>query len=144
MKATLWKDFKKGFKERNAMKTNIKQQLIIGIRTDAEMSEEFIQAWKDAKKRLPKKEPVHHLYFDNLETLWKKLTPRRMELLQALRQKGPLSIRKLAFSLQRDYKNVRLDILELNNFNLVQKTKDNLFMVPWDSIDLQIPLCAAS
>ena len=121
-----------------------KQQLVIGIRSDAELSKEFLRAWKNAEKRKPSKDIRVHLYFDSLDTLWRKLTPRRTELLQALRQKGPLSIRKLAAYLERDYKNVRIDIKELNHADLVKKTEDDLFMVPWDSIDLQIPLAIAS
>jgi predicted transcriptional regulator len=126
------------------MKNKARKQLVVGIRTDSELSKEFLQAWKDAEKRKPSTGPVSHLYFDSLDTLWRKLTPRRTELLQALRQKGPLSIRKLAVYLQRDYKNVRIDIHELTSVNLVKKTDEGLFMVPWDSIDLQIPLALAS
>ncbi|MBX9770178.1 MAG: DeoR family transcriptional regulator [Candidatus Obscuribacterales bacterium] len=126
------------------MKKSKKNELVIGVRTDAELSKEFLRAWKDAEKHRTRKCPGHHLYFDSLDTLWRKLTPRRTELLQALRQKGPLSIRKLAAYLERDYKNVRLDIWELTESDLVRQTNDGLFMVPWDSIDLQIPLSAAS
>ncbi len=126
------------------MKNKTRKQLVVGIRTDYDLSKEFLQAWKDAEKRNLRKGPVSHLYFDSLDTLWRKLTPRRTELLQALRQKGPLSIRKLAFYLQRDYKNVRIDITELSDVDLVRKTAEDLFMVPWDSIDLQIPLALAS
>lgn len=126
------------------MKNKINKQLVIGIRTDSELSKEFLRAWKNAEKRKFTKDPVSHLYFDSLDTLWRKLTPRRTELLQALRQTGPLSMRKLASYLCRDYKNVRIDVRELSEVNLVHKTADGLFMVPWDSIDLQIPLCLAS
>jgi predicted transcriptional regulator len=82
------------------MKNKIRKQLVVGIRTESELSKEFLQAWKDAEKRNLSKDPASHLYFDSLDTLWRKLTPRRTELLQALRQKGPLSMRKLAFYLQ--------------------------------------------
>jgi predicted transcriptional regulator len=126
------------------MKNKNRKQLVVGIRTDCDLSKEFLKAWKDAEKRNLSKGPASHLYFDSLDTLWRKLTPRRTELLQALRQKGPLSMRKLAFYLQRDYKNVRIDIKELSEVDLVRKTDEDLFMVPWDSIDLQIPLALAS
>jgi predicted transcriptional regulator len=126
------------------MKNKTSKQLVVGIRTDSDLSKEFLQAWKNAETRNLNKGPVSHLYFDSLDTLWRKLTPRRTELLQALRQKGPLSMRKLAFYLHRDYKNVRIDIKELSEVNLVKKTDEGLFMVPWDSIDLQIPLTLAS
>lgn len=126
------------------MKNKTKKQLIIGIRTDADLSKEFLQAWQNAEKRKPSKEPVFYLYFDSLDTLWRKLTPRRTELLQALRRQGPLSIRKLASYLQRDYKNVRIDVKELSNADLIKKTDENLFVVPWDSIDVQIPLATVA
>ncbi len=126
------------------MKKQKNQQLVIAIRSDADLSKEFLRAWKTAEKRRTSKDLRTHLYFDSLDTLWRKLTPRRTELLQALRQKGPLSIRKLAAYLDRDYKNVRIDIKELSSTDLIKKTENDLFMVPWDSIDLQIPLAIAS
>ncbi len=120
------------------------RQIVIGVRTEAELTKEVIQAWKALEQRKPIGGPTFRLYFDSLDTLWRTLTPRRTELLQVLRQKGPLSIRKLATYLKRDYKNVRIDIRELNSSDLVTQTKEGLFIVPWDSIDLQIPLSAAS
>ncbi len=126
------------------MKEYRPRRLIIGVRTQNEVSKEFIRAWKNAASGKPTKGPNFRLYFDSLDHLWRKLTPRRTELLQSLRQQGPLSMRKLALHLGRDYKNVRMDIHELSEVDLVKKTRDGLYMVPWDSIDLQLPLSAAS
>ena len=58
------------------------------------------------------------------------LSPKRIELLQHLRKAGPLSIRKLASGLQRDYKNVHTDVKELLHIGLIEETEDQLLSVP--------------
>jgi len=93
-------------------------------------------------KGLPVNKPVYRLYFENLTTLWRTLTPKRIELMQFLREHGPLSIRKLAADLKRDYKNVHSDIKELVAVDLVKATSDDRYEVPWDEIDMKILLAA--
>jgi predicted transcriptional regulator len=118
------------------------KQLLIAVRNDKQTADEIIDTWKRSEKGLPPEQPLNRLYFDDVETLWKILTHRRMHLLQILRQSGPLSIRKLAALLHRDYKNVHSDIAKLKAFGLVELGEDERFFVPWDLIDLQIPLAA--
>lgn len=118
------------------------KQLLIAIRNDQQTADEIIDTWHRSEKGLPPEQPIHRLYFDDVETLWKTLTHRRMHLLQILRQSGPLSIRRLAAILERDYKNVHSDVSRLSKFGLIQLGKDGRYFVPWDLIDLQIPLAA--
>jgi predicted transcriptional regulator len=116
------------------------KQLLIAVRNDRQTANEIIDTWHRSKKGLTPEQPLQRLYFDDVETLWKSLTHKRMHLLQILRQSGPLSIRKLAATLNRDYKNVHSDIAKLKALGLVKLDKDELYFVPWDLIDLQIPL----
>ncbi len=120
------------------------KQLLIAVRNDQQTADEIIDTWHRSEKGLSPEQPAHRLYFDDVETLWKALTHRRMHLLQILRQSGPLSIRKLATTLDRDYKNVHSDIAKLKAFGLVELDKEEHYFVPWDLIDLQIPLTALS
>lgn len=124
-----------------------RRRILIGVRSRAEFDKsmkEFVEACKRAEKGLPPIQPIHRRYFESLELLWKRLSPQRINLMQVLRREGPLSIRKLAATTQRDYKNVHTDIQELLRLDLVKRTKDNLFEVPWDSIEMQINLAESA
>lgn len=48
------------------------------------------------------------------------LTPRRLEVLKTLRKKGPLSVRALAKTVERDYKNVHVDTRALEEAGLLE------------------------
>lgn len=117
-----------------------KNELSIGVQTEAEMAKGAINAWKRAEKRLPPSEPVNQVNFADMVTLLKYLSPRRMELLQMLRQIGPLNIRQLAKAVNRDYKNVYSDVSELKHAGLIEETENREFQVPWDEILAKLPL----
>ncbi len=74
--------------------------------------------------------------------MFKYLSPKRFELLQHLRKGGPLSIRKLAAGLHRDYKNVHTDVKDLLYLGLIEETTEQLLSVPWDVIVSELPLLA--
>ncbi len=114
------------------------KQLLVGIRSESELFDELGTAFKLAEQGVSTK-PVRHLYFESAAQMWKKLTPRRMELIHTLRRHGAMSMRKLAAILDRDYKSVHRDIQILLPIDLVQKTNAKLVVVPWDVIliDLQ-------
>ena len=122
--------------------TKNKRQIAIGVSTPRKVSQEFIKAWKRAEKGLPPEQPINRLEFADTITLFKFLSPRRFELLQHLRTAGPLSIRKLAAELQRDYKNVHTDVKDLLEVGLIEETADQLLDVPWDVIVSELPLLA--
>ncbi len=117
-----------------------KKQLKVGVKSVREVADGFTKAWKRAEKGLSPKEPVNRLHFADSMTLFKYLSPKRLELLQFLRTSGPLSIRKLAVELHRDYKNVHTDAKELIDIGLILETKENLLSVPWDVIVSELPL----
>lgn len=124
------------------MKKTKPKALIIEIRSRRALFTEMRDLFTRLDKHMPIDKPIHRLYFEDMATLWKTLTPKRTELMQRLRKHGPLSIRKLSFELQRDYKNVHTDIKELVAVGLVKSTKNDRYEVPWDIIDLAIPLAA--
>ena len=109
------------------------KQLLVGIRSNHQLFDELGTAFKLAEKGLPTK-PVNHLYFESAANMWRKLTPRRMELIHTLHQQEAMSIRKLAGILDRDYKSVHRDVHVLLPIGLIQKTDGGLIFVPWDVI----------
>jgi predicted transcriptional regulator len=68
---------------------------------------------------------------------------RRIKLLKALREKGPLSIRALSKALSRDYKSVYGDVSRLMEIGLIEKREDGLIEAPYDKIISEIRLRAA-
>lgn len=119
-----------------------KKQIFIGVESEQEMADAAIRAWKRAEQGLPPEEPVNQLHFEDMPTLLKYLSPRRVELLQKLRMIGPVNIRKLAQALERDYKNVYNDVADLAHVGLIEETSDRRFCVPWDEISAKFPLLA--
>lgn len=119
-----------------------KRALRVGVKGAKKVTDDFVQAWKRAEKGLPPEDPANRLHFADTATLFKYLSPKRFELLQYLRETGPLSIRKLASGLNRDYKNVHTDVKELSYVGLIEETDDQLLSVPWDVIVNELSLLA--
>lgn len=113
----------------------------IGVEDADSGYDRFVEAWKKAESNSSDEVEVH-LNFEDLETLVSVLTPKRLELLRTLRMEGPLSVRALSKSLERDYKNVHVDTAELEAIDLIQRTEDDLVVAPWDVIDAHFRLVA--
>jgi predicted transcriptional regulator len=119
-----------------------KRDLKIGVKSDREFFDELkTLAGKLDNGWLPEK-PVERLYFDNLPSLLKHLTPKRFELLAALRRLGHASINALAKHLHRQYRNVFDDVKTMEKLGLVEKDSSGRFYVPWDEIDATFRLAA--
>ncbi len=118
------------------------RNLTIGIKSD----KEFFDELKELTGRiddgwLPDK-PVERLYFDDLASLLKHLTPKRFKLLAELRRMGHASINALAKHLHRQYRNVFDDVKTMERLGLVEKDASGHFYVPWDEIDATFRLAA--
>lgn len=119
----------------------MEKDIKIEIKDEKISAQEFINAWHRAEKGEAPEEPVNRVYFQNLETLLKILTPKRLELLKAIHHKGDMSIRSIAAFLKRDYKNVYQDVKSLETVGLVVTAKNGL-SVPWERIVADIRLAA--
>jgi predicted transcriptional regulator len=108
--------------------------------------DEFKKATRTSFKRVkagePAEDPIHRVYFTSEEDLFSTLSPKRMELLKFLKKNGPLSCRKLATSLNRAYANVHEDVKQLTQLEIIQKDEAQRLIVPWDEIDIAVPLIA--
>jgi predicted transcriptional regulator len=74
---------------------------------------ERIAAGKTAQK-------IRDVNFTSYEAMRKILTPRRLELLHAIKEKSPRSVYELARLLGRDLRNVNDDLTILTNIGLVE------------------------
>ena len=119
----------------------MKKEIQIGVGDSVKTAKGFSEAWKRAE-RGERVEAEQRLDFESLETLLKTLTSARWRLLKALRTNGPVSIRTLANSLERDYKNVHTDVRRLERIGLIGRTQDGKVLVPWDIVEARLRLAA--
>jgi predicted transcriptional regulator len=104
-------------------------ELRIGHVRDA--LDRFEAAWN---RRTEGRNPLRVLSLADLPLLLRTLTPARWEVLDRLRESGPLSVYELAKRLQRDYKNVHTDVARLAEIGLIDKGADGGVSVPWDVV----------
>lgn len=79
--------------------------------------------------------------FEQVGQLFATFTPKRWELIAALRAAGPLNVADLARHLKRDYKNVHTDVQHLMEWMAVERDEDGRVSVPWTDIvvDMKLP-----
>lgn len=81
--------------------------------------------------------------FESPEVLFRRITPKRWTLLNALQATGPQSIRELARQIQRDVKNVHGDVQALIEIGLIEK-RGATVRVPFDEIHAAFTLSRAA
>lgn len=90
------------------------------------------------KEKMPK--PYFGVGFESLPQMLAVFTPKRWELIAFLGKHGPLSVAALARGLRRNYKNVHNDVAALMEWKVVERNDGGRVFVPWDEIDLHLPL----
>ena len=86
----------------------------------------------------------YRLSFESARALFAELTPSRLDLLDTLRKVGPCSIYMLAKSSARNYSNVHTDIVRLEALDLVERSEGDKIFVPFDAIEILMPLDRAA
>ena len=121
------------------------RRIKIGIRRPEESLEEAkaVARRVQAGERLPERE--EELYFSDLATLRKTLSPKRLSLLWAIAEHEPRSVRELAERVGRDIKNVSQDLSFLSHLGLVELKEKRRGLpvapvLPYDEIDLNLRL----
>ena len=71
--------------------------------------------------------------------LWRTLTAKRMEMLQAMAGRGPLTIRELSQLVRRDVKSVHGDVGVLVSAGVLDKTEDGVEF-PYDAVHVDFML----
>ncbi len=84
--------------------------------------------------------PYFGVGFANMAQFGDAFTPKRWELVVALKASGPLSIYALAKRLGRHYRNVHKDVGALMEWMVIEKDAAGHVFVPWDEIDVRLPL----
>ena len=85
-------------------------------------------------------EPYFGIGFETMAQFGEVFTPKRWELVEALKAAGPLSIYALAKRLGRHYRNVHNDVTALIECLVIEKDEAGRIFVPWDEIDVRWPL----
>ncbi len=120
------------------MSTTNKVQVSVG--SLAEMGKRFAGAWNRAASGEAVDET--HVTFLDVRTMLDTLSPRRLELLRYVRQRGAGNVRELAQALNRDYKNVHQDVATLEAAGLLLREGRKL-TAPWDELQANVSLMAA-
>jgi len=112
----------------------------VRIEGAGEALDRFEAAWihLDAGGQLA---PRRILALPDLPALLRTLTPLRWQLLERLAAEGPLSVYALAKRLQRDYKNVHTDVVQLDALGLIERRGARV-AVPWDAVRAELRLSA--
>ena len=105
-----------------------------------DMGARFVAAWKAAERG---RKPAHnHLTFLSLEAFMAAMSPRRLELMRHLRRAGPMSVRRLAGELGRDYKSVHREVAMLTATGLIERRAADEVAVGWDRAVTELDLAA--
>ncbi len=80
------------------------------------------------------------LGFESARSLFAALTPARLDLLATLRGLGPSSVYALARAAERNYSNVYTDVSRLEELGLVERSDDGSVSVPFESVEIRVPL----
>jgi predicted transcriptional regulator len=84
--------------------------------------------------------PDYHLSFESARSLFAELTPARVDLLDTLRKIGPCSVYALAKAAERNYSNVHTDVGRLEQLGLIERTDEEAIFVPYESVEILLPL----
>lgn len=109
----------------------------VNVGSLADMGKRFTDAWNRAAKG--KKVGETHITFLDVQTMIDTLSPRRLELLRHVRQRGAGNVRELAQALARDYKNVHTDVAVLEAAGLLVREGRKL-AAPWDELQASVSL----
>ena len=90
-------------------------------------------AMQAAKQKKPI-QPYFGVGFDDVGEMFAVFTPKRWELIGALRESGPVSVAQLARLLKRDYKNVHNDCERLIEWMAIEKDENGLVFAPYSEI----------
>lgn len=85
--------------------------------------------------------PYFGISFQQVGQMLAAFTPKRWELIAALREVGPMTVAELARYLGRNYKNVHADVQQLIEWMAVERSGDGRGSLPWSEIvvDMKLP-----
>ncbi len=111
--------------------------LEIRVGAPGDALDRFEAAWNRVAEGRPMK-PLQVLTLEDLPAVLKCLSPARTRLLQELRKAGPISIYELSKRLERNYKNVHTDVVQLASLGLIDRGAEGLASVPWNVLRAEL------
>ena len=103
-----------------------------------ELTREYLE--KAFEGKLDDTEAIDEVFL-TVEELGRILTPRRIELLQKIRELKPSSIKELAEKIGRDFKNVYNDLIVLHGAGFVEFEEDGKSRrpyLPYDELEFKL------
>lgn len=82
------------------------------------------------------------LFFESAKSLFTELSPSRLDLLDTLSKIGLCSVIELATSSQESYSSIENDVIRLEELGLIERTDEGKISVPFESIEIFMPLAA--
>jgi predicted transcriptional regulator len=82
--------------------------------------------------------------FESPAAMFRVFTPVRWSLIEHLQSLGPVSLRGLARSIERDVKSVHRDVQVLLREELVARDSEGRFYVPFDRIHAEFDMARAA
>lgn len=124
------------------MKSVKKAARVLHVRVGQTLGEAAARA-AAAMKAVEAGEPVPPYFgagFSEIGQMLAVFTPKRWELIAALREVGPATVAELARRVQRHYKNVHGDVNVLIEWMAIERGVDGRVSVPWSEIVLDMKL----
>jgi predicted transcriptional regulator len=116
------------------------RRINVTIRSTASVINEALNTCKKAQRGLPVAEAETELTFNDAATMLGTLSEKRLELLTFLRKQNPMTIKELSRQLKRNYSNVHGDVELLLRLGLLDKDDSSKVYVPWDELNISLPL----
>ncbi|GGA77856.1 hypothetical protein GCM10011491_01310 [Brucella endophytica] len=80
--------------------------------------------------------------FLTYEDLYRTLTPKRIDILDAMKGKGALSMREVARLVGRDFKGVHTDLNAMRLIGLIDSAPEGGVILAYDELHIDITLAA--
>jgi predicted transcriptional regulator len=123
-------------------KQHQKKKITVTIRSTASVIDEVLNTCRKLQQGLPVAEAETELTFNDAATMLSTLSEKRLELLTFLRKYGSITIKELSRQLKRNYSNVHEDVQLLLRLGLLNKDEFDKIYVPWDELNISLPLAA--
>jgi predicted transcriptional regulator len=127
----------------NPLTNRIPARAVLHIRVGEHLHSNLARAHEvmEALQQGRRPKPQFAVGFAEVGQMLAVFTPKRWELIAKLREIGPVTTAELARALERDYKNVHVDIGALSEWLAVQRDEDGRVSVPWAEIiiDMKLP-----
>jgi predicted transcriptional regulator len=119
------------------MAEKVKRTVIISVGSLRDATEGLVAAF-EGKSQEPR------ITFVSLDLMWRVLTPRRQELLQAMAGHDAMSIRAVARLVDRDVKAVHGDVRALLSAGVLQSRNGEGVIFPYDGLHVDYQLQAVA